>query len=43
MQRTLAVDEVFIRLELLAADAVPALVDAFVDVAGVVDARRDTR
>ena len=37
MQRTVAVDEVFLLLELLAADAVPALVHAFVDVAGVVE------
>ena len=38
VQRAVAVDEVLLLLELLAADAVPALVDAFVDVAGVVDA-----
>ena len=40
VQRTAAVDEVLLLLELLTADAVPALVDAFVDVAGVVDAAR---
>src|SRR5262245_52586691 len=38
---TLAVDEIFLLLELLTAHAVPALVDALVDVAGVVDAARD--
>ena len=35
VQRTLAVDEVLLLLERLAADAVPAFVDAFVDVAGL--------
>src|SRR5438128_2087661 len=32
VQRTLAVNEVFVLLECLAADAVPALVESFVDV-----------
>src|SRR5207249_10514973 len=40
MQRTAAVDEVLLLLEFLAADAVPPLVNAFVDVARVVDAPR---
>ena len=39
----LAVDEILLLLERLAADAVPALVDAFVDVAGGVDALRESR
>src|SRR5262245_45943659 len=38
VQWTVAVDEILLLLELLAADAVPALVDALVDVAGVVAA-----
>ena len=37
MQRALAVDEILLLLERLAADAVPALVHALVDVAGLVD------
>src|SRR6478735_1759506 len=37
MQRALAVDEILLLLEGLAANAVPALVDAFVNVAGVVN------
>ena len=40
MQRTAAVDEVLLLLEFLAADAVPPLVNAFVDVARVVEAPR---
>ena len=38
MQRALAVDEIFFLLELLAADAVPTLIHAVVDVTRVVDA-----
>ena len=38
VQRAVAVGEILLLLELLAADAVPAFVDALVDVAGVVDA-----
>src|SRR5439155_25927201 len=41
MQRAVAVDEVFLLLELLAAATVPTLVDALVDVARRVDALRD--
>src|SRR6185295_8188087 len=41
MQRTVAVDEILFLLELLAADAVPAFVDALVDVTRVVNALRD--
>src|SRR5262249_49739759 len=37
MERTLAIDEVLLLLELLAADAVPALVDALVDLSLVVE------
>src|SRR5262249_27803822 len=37
MERTVAVDEILLLLELLAADAVPAFVDAFVDVAALID------
>ena len=43
VQRAVAVDEVLLLLERLAADAVPALVDAFVDVAGRVDAAGRSR
>ena len=37
VERAVAVDEILLLLERLAADAVPALVDALVDVAGVVE------
>src|SRR5678815_4026796 len=40
VQRTLAVDEIFVRLELFAADAVPPFVDALVDVPAVVEPPR---
>src|SRR5262249_19112732 len=41
MQRAVAVDEILFLLELFAADAVPALVQAFVNIARVVDASGD--
>src|SRR6185503_19428228 len=40
MQRAVAVDEILLLLELLAADAVPPLVDALVDVARFVEPLR---
>jgi hypothetical protein len=41
VQRAAAVDEILLLLELLAADAVPALVNALVDVAGFVEPLRE--
>ena len=41
VKRAPAIDEILFRLELLAADAVPALIDPFVDIAALVDSLSD--